>query len=205
MAMMVPDEVRVLFRVLSGEEWPDANEDQLRALADAWDVAAGRLEAELSPQVRHAVVTIRGTFHGRAERAFAARMAPFVEGSDNYIAVACVQFRQVAGFLRKLALDVEYVKLVSVITIVTLVAEIAWATAMAFWTGGASMAWLAARVSVVRSLLRHWLGRLLLRLAQAAVFGVVFQVLVDGLAQLSQFAMGTRKAVSLYTSPSPRD
>ncbi|WP_447002022.1 toxin glutamine deamidase domain-containing protein [Saccharothrix isguenensis] len=193
MALMVPDEVRTLFQVLTGEEWPDANEDHLRALADAWDTAAGRLSGELAPRVQHAVVTIRTTFHGQAEQAFAARMAPFVEGQNNHLANADRQFRMMAKFLRKLALDVEYVKLVSIITLVTLIAEIAWATSMAFWTGGASMAWLAARVSIVRSMLRHLLGRLFLRLMQAAAFGVAFQLVIDVLAQGIQFGTGSRK------------
>ncbi|WP_434444123.1 toxin glutamine deamidase domain-containing protein [Lentzea sp. E54] len=189
---MVPDEVRVLFQVLSGEEWPDADEDKLRALADAWENAANRLTGDLAPQLKHAVTTIRTTFHGQAERAFATRMSPFVEGEDNYLSIADEQFRGLAKFLRDLALDVEYVKLVSVLTIVSLIAEMAWAVAMAFWTGGASMTWLAARMAVVRYLLQTLIGRLVINFAQAMVFGIAFQVLIDALAQGIQYAMRTR-------------
>jgi hypothetical protein len=192
MAMMVSDEVRTMFLVVTGEEWPDANEDKLRALADAWDQAALRLTNELSPQLQQAVAVIRATFVGEAERAFADRMAPFVEGPDNYLAVAGEQFSELAKFLRELALDVEYVKLVSILSLIALIAEIAWAIAMSFWTAGASMAWLAARFAIVRFLLRSLLGRLLMRFAQAAVFGVAFQLVIDVAAQTIQFAMGTR-------------
>ncbi|GAA3057135.1 toxin glutamine deamidase domain-containing protein [Actinokineospora globicatena] len=192
MAMMVPDEVRKLFQVLTGEEWPDANEDKLRALADAWDRAAFRLTGELAPQLRTAVVTIRSNFDGAAERAFANRMAPYVEGANNYLSIADEQFRALAKFLRDLALEVEYVKLVSILSLIMLIAEIAWAIAAAFGTAGASMAWLAARMAIVRWLLKSLLGRLLIKVVQAQVVGIAFQLVIDVVAQLIQFGMGTR-------------
>ncbi|MBM7773660.1 hypothetical protein JOD54_003864 [Actinokineospora baliensis] len=192
MAMMVPDEVRKLFQVLTGEEWPDANEDKLRALADAWDRAAFRLTGELAPQLRTAVFTIRSNFHGAAEQAFANRMAPYVEGADNYLSIADEQFRALAKFLRDLALEVEYVKLVSILSLIALIAEIAWAIAAAFGTAGASMAWLAARMAIVRWLLKSLLGRLLIKVIQAQIVGIAFQLVIDVVAQLIQFGMGTR-------------
>ncbi|GAA3014405.1 toxin glutamine deamidase domain-containing protein [Actinokineospora diospyrosa] len=192
MAMMVPDEVRKLFQVLTGEEWPDANEDKLRALADAWDRAAYRLSGELAPQLRTAVVTIRSNFHGAAEQAFANRMAPYVEGANNYISIADEQFRALAKFLRDLALEVEYIKLVSILSLIMLIAEIAWAIAAAFGTAGASMAWLAARMAIVRWLLKSLLGRLLIKVVQAQIVGIAFQLVIDVVAQLIQFGMGTR-------------
>ncbi|OLR93339.1 scabin-related ADP-ribosyltransferase [Actinokineospora bangkokensis] len=193
MGMMVSDEVRTMFHVLTGEEWPDADESALRALADAWDRAAAQLSGELTPELLRAIATIRSTFTGDAEQAFADRMAPFAEGgSGSHLANAEAQFRQLAKFLRELALDVEYVKLVSIITLITLIAEMAWAIAMAFWTSGASMVWLAARVAIVRFLLQSLLGRLLIKAVQAQVFGILFQVAIDALAQTIQFGMGTR-------------
>ncbi|MGX7828863.1 hypothetical protein ACTG9Q_27610 [Actinokineospora sp. 24-640] len=193
MAMMLPDEVRTLFLVLTGEEWPDADEDKLRALAQEWDRAADDLEHVLAPALRRAVEAVTASgFEGEAERAFITRMSPFVLGQGNHIAASAAQFRQLAAFLRNLALDVEYVKLISVLTLVTLLAEIAWAVAMAYWTAGGSMAWLAARITVVRTMLKTMLGRLVLNAAEAVVFGVAFQALMDVVTQGIQFAMGTR-------------
>ncbi|PPK70919.1 toxin glutamine deamidase domain-containing protein [Actinokineospora auranticolor] len=192
MAMMVSDEVRKLFQVLTGEEWPDANEDKLRALADAWETTANRLTGELAPDLRRAVAGIRSTFTGAAELAFANRMAPYVEGSDNYLSIADEQFRALAKFLRDLALEVEYVKIVSILTLVSLIVEIAWAIAMAGPTAGGSMAWLAARMAIVRWLLKTLLGRLLIRVLQAELLGIAFQLVIDVLAQLIQFGMGSR-------------
>jgi hypothetical protein len=191
MAMMVSPEVAKLFQVLTGEEWPDANEDHLRALAQEWAVGAQALGSQLGPGLRAAVQAIRSEFAGEAERAFAARVSPFIEG-DNYIDAAAELFKSLSDYLLKLALDVEYMKLVSIYSLIALLAEIALAIAMSPFTGGASMAWLAARMAIVRFLLRSLLGKLLLQLLQAAVFGIAFQLLIDAAAQATQFAMGTR-------------
>ncbi|GAB1515275.1 protein-glutamine glutaminase family protein [Actinophytocola sp. KF-1] len=191
MAMMVSPEVAKLFQVLTGEEWPDANEDQLRALAAEWAMGAQALGDQLGPGLSAAVHAIRSEWAGEAERAFAARVAPFIEG-DNYIAAAAQLFKSLSDYLLKLAQDVEYMKLVSIYSLIALLAEIALAIAMSPFTGGASMAWLAARMAVVRFLLQSLLGRLLIQLLQAAVFGIAFQLLIDAAAQATQFAMGTR-------------
>ncbi len=192
MAMMVPDGVRGLFLVVTGEEWPDANEDKLHVLAGAWESAGRGLSGELGPELRRAVAAVRSTFSGAAEQAFAARMSPFVEGADNYVDAAAEQFHGLAQYLHDLAVDVEYVKLVSVLSLGALAVEIAWASAAAAETGGASVVWLAQRVALVRYLLKSALGRLALRLAQAELVGMAFQAVIDILAQGMQFAMGTR-------------
>ncbi|WP_157440480.1 toxin glutamine deamidase domain-containing protein [Actinokineospora inagensis] len=189
---MVPDDVRRLFLVITGEEWPDADEGRLHGLAEAWETAGRRLSGELGPELRRAVGAIRSTFSGEAELAFAGRVAPFVEGADNYVDAAAGQFHGLAQYLHDLAVDVEYVKLVSVLSLVALAVEIGWAAAAAAETGGASMVWLAQRVALVRYLLKSALGRLALRLAQAELVGMAFQAVIDVIAQGVQFAMGTR-------------
>ncbi|MGW1680197.1 toxin glutamine deamidase domain-containing protein [Saccharopolyspora sp. NPDC002376] len=190
MAMVVSPEVAKLFQVLTGEEWPDANEDQLRALAAEWTAAAQTL-AELGPGLRSAVQAIRSEFAGEAAQAFVQRMAPFVEGED-LISTAAELFNGLAKTLTDLALDVEYMKIVTIASLVALIAEIAWATAMAPFTGGATMAWLAARMAVVRFMMQTLLRRVLMQVLSTAVFSIAFQLLIDVVAQVSQFAMGTR-------------
>ncbi|MDA3649902.1 hypothetical protein OU416_37975, partial [Saccharopolyspora indica] len=190
MAMVVSPEVAKLFQVLTGEEWPDANEDQLRALAAEWTAAAQTL-AELGPGLRSAVQAIRSEFAGEAAQAFVQRVAPFVEG-DDLISAAAELFNGLAKTLTDLALDVEYMKIVTIASLVALIAEIAWATAMAPFTGGATMAWLAARMAVVRFMMQTLLRRVLMQVLSTAVFSIAFQLLIDVVAQVSQFAMGTR-------------
>ncbi len=87
-------------------------------------------------------------------------------------------------FVRDLSQQVRYVKLMTIYGLQLLLVEMAWAVAMAGATGGASMAWLAARMAVMRMLLSRWWGQLFMRLAMAAAGGVGFNVLPDLQAQL---------------------
>src|SRR6266542_890288 len=193
MSMHVPDGVRGLFLVLTGEEWPTADEDQLGLLGRAWGKAATRVKHELEPQLTHAVNRIRTNFDGQAERGFADTMAPYSVDKPYYIHSAVEQFRQVETFLEDTSVQVEYVKLISILTLIELLAEIAWAVMASPFTGGASMAWLEGVMEVVKFLMQRWWGRLFLRILQAEVMGIAFQAAMDGLVQAIQIAEGKRK------------
>ncbi|WP_395474325.1 hypothetical protein [Saccharopolyspora spinosa] len=91
---------------------------------------------------------------------------------------------ELAVFVRDLARQVRYLKLVTIYGLELLAFEMAWAVAWAGATGGASMAWLAARFAVMRLLLSRWWGQLFMRLAMAAAGGVAFNVVPDLQAQL---------------------
>ncbi|MBB5158472.1 WXG100-like domain-containing protein [Saccharopolyspora phatthalungensis] len=188
MSVLVPEEVRRLFQVLTGEDMTDADEDALFAVAERLESGAVAVEV-LGPVVGEVVGRVRGGFSGKAADRFADRLAGFVPVLES----GGVGLRELAGFVRNLALQVQYLKFVTVGGLVLLVAEVAWAVAMAGPTGGASMAWLAARFAVMRLVLSRWWGQLFMRLAMAQIVGIGLQVVIDGGAQGVQFALGTRK------------
>lgn len=96
MAIMVPEEVGNLFMVLTGEKWPQINEDQLRKLSESWRNTSNRLRSELTPELAQAIKLIRSEFYGKAAMRFADRMAPYVE-SNGYIETAATGYEQIAG------------------------------------------------------------------------------------------------------------
>ncbi|GAB2847483.1 hypothetical protein GCM10027176_58870 [Actinoallomurus bryophytorum] len=192
MAIEVPEGVQGLFLVLTGEKWPTANEDVLREVGDAWGTASDRLENELGPYLVHVVQKIRSDFTGKSAIKFADMMAPYAADDPRYIPEAAAQFQQLKKFLLDASTQVEYTKIISIEELVLLIAQIAWAIAMAFWTDGASMTWLAARMAIVRFLLKTLWGRLILQFVLAEVFGIAFQLALDVLTQAIQFAKHTR-------------
>ncbi|MFB9835384.1 WXG100-like domain-containing protein, partial [Actinoallomurus acaciae] len=200
MAIEVPEGVQGLFLVLTGEKWPTANEDALREVGNAWGTAGDRLENELAPYMLQAVQKIRANFTGKSAIKFADMMAPYVVDQPRYIPQAAAQFQQLKKFLLDAATQVEYVKIISIEELVLLIAQIAWAIAMAFWTDGASMTWLAARMAIVRFLLKTWWGRLVLQFILAELFGIAFQVALDVLTQAIQFAKGTRTSWDVHAT-----
>jgi hypothetical protein len=192
MAIEVPEQVQGLFLVLTGERWPTANEDQLREVGEAWGTASKRLESELAPYMLQVVRAIRTSFTGKSAIKFADMMAPYVADPPMYIPQAAEQFNQLKQFLLDASTQVEYVKIISIEELILLILQIAWAIAEAFWTGGGSMAWLAARMAIVRFLLKTLWGRLILQFLLAELFGIAFQLALDVLTQAIQFAKHTR-------------
>jgi len=192
MAIEVPEGVQGLFLVLTGERWPTANEDALREVGNAWGTAGDRLENELGPYLIQAVQHIRANFTGKSAIKFADLMAPYAVDPPHYIPQAAAQFRDLKKFLLNASAQVEYIKIISIEELILLIAQIAWAIAMAFWTSGASMTWIAARMAIVRFLLKTWWGRLILQFVLAELFGIAFQLALDVLTQAIQFAKHTR-------------
>ncbi|WP_395475318.1 hypothetical protein [Saccharopolyspora spinosa] len=178
-SVMVPEEVRRLFQVLTGEDMTDADEGVLFAVADALEWGAVGV-GEVGGLVGELVGKVRTEFSGKA----ADRFAGGLEGFDGLLSSGQGALGELAVFVRDLARQVRYLKLVTIYGLELLAFEMAWAMAWAGATGGASMAWLAARCAVMRLLLSRWWGQLFMRLAMAAAGGVAFNVVPDLQAQL---------------------
>ncbi|WP_394378786.1 hypothetical protein [Saccharopolyspora spinosa] len=123
---------------------------------------------------------VRTEFSGKA----ADRFAEGLERFDGLLSSGQGALGELAVFVRDLARQVRYLKLVTIYGLELLAVEMAWAVAWAGATGGASLAWLAARMAVMRLLLSRWWGQLFMRLAMAAAGGVAFNVVPDLQAQL---------------------
>ncbi|PKW18017.1 hypothetical protein A8926_6066 [Saccharopolyspora spinosa] len=176
---MVPEGVRRLFQVLTGEDMTDADEGVLFAVADALESGAVGV-GEVEGLVGELVGKVRTEFSGKAADRFAGGLEVF----DGLLSSGQGALGELAVFVRDLARQVRYLKLVTIYGLELLAFEMAWAAAWAGATGGASMAWLAARFAVMRFLLSRWWGQLFMRLAMAAAGGVAFNVVPDLQAQV---------------------
>ncbi|MGW3471506.1 WXG100-like domain-containing protein [Saccharopolyspora sp. NPDC000995] len=171
--------MRRLFQVLTGEDMTDADEGVLFAVADALESGAAGV-GEMGGLVAELVAKVRTEFSGKAADRFAGGLEVF----DGLLASGERELRELAVFVRDLARQVRYLKLVTIHSLEILLLEMAWAVYWAGATGGGSMAWLAARMAVMRFLLSRWWGQLFMRLAMAAAGGVAFNVVPDLQAQV---------------------
>ncbi|MGI5229453.1 hypothetical protein [Actinoallomurus sp. CA-142502] len=192
MGLEVPENVRGLFLVLTGEKWPSVDEDALWHAAEAWGIASDRMRNEAGPYLLRVVQDIRENFSGKSAIKFAEMMGPYITEPPYYLPQAADQFKGLQQFLDEAGTQVEYVKIISIEELVLLIAQIAWAIAAAYYTAGSSLVWLAGRFVVVRFLLQRLWGRLLLQFAMAELFGIAFQLALDVLTQTVQFAKGSR-------------
>src|SRR3954449_10525367 len=117
MAMHAPTEVRDFFLLVTGEQWPTADEDQLRELAVAWRRTADAIGYQLAPEVERAVIKGREAVEGSAARGFAETMARFTVEEPHYFRTLVDNFRGMADFLDKTALEVEYVKIMAILSL----------------------------------------------------------------------------------------
>ncbi|MEV0089825.1 hypothetical protein, partial [Saccharopolyspora sp. NPDC050642] len=135
MAIMFSEFERQLSLWLTGDEPPPVNEDKVRELAAVWRSHAARLR-QLRVDAQAAVEGIRSSdFAGASERAFAARMAPFVDGPSNYLDAAADHFEMMADALDQIAMEVEFLKLVVLIQLALLAVEFEFFVQW-FWVPG---------------------------------------------------------------------
>ncbi|MGI8310073.1 hypothetical protein [Saccharopolyspora hattusasensis] len=178
-SIMVPEGVRRLFQVLTGEDMTDADEGALFAVADALEAGAAEL-GEVRALVAELVGKVRTEFSGRAADRFADGLGVF----DGLLSSGQGSLLDLAVFVRATSQQVRYVKLMTIYSLELLWLEMAWAMQFAGATGGASLLWLAARMAAMRLWLTRWWGQLFMRLAMMAAGGVAFNVVPDLQAQV---------------------
>ena len=191
MGMQLPEWARETFLVVTGDGWPEADEDALWALAGEW-AGVGNVVDGLHVRMMEPVRGVRRTdWDGPAAQAFALAgqgSAGLVRQQVQGLAAGSMQ---VSDFIYQTGVNVQYMKIIVLEELVLLAAQIAHLIAMAVPTCGASM----AAVPGLKAL-----GQLFARLAQwrlcawlmSAAAGEVLQLALDSMAQAVQLAMKTR-------------
>ncbi|MCX5215560.1 alpha/beta hydrolase [Kitasatospora sp. NBC_00240] len=165
--------------------WPSADEDALRVLAGVYEAAA--LEAQgLVESLAWQSSSVPG-WEGDARQAHDAMVERVLRKSGLADVVSAAA--GIAAGVRETAAQVEKAKYEAIIILAWLVASIAWAWAMAPWTGGASLGWLAAAEALAQRLLGE-VGQWLVRAVVAAGTGAAFMMSADGLSQAIVIAEG---------------
>ncbi|HXS65084.1 MAG TPA: hypothetical protein VN767_19705 [Streptosporangiaceae bacterium] len=147
MAVTVPAEVNWLLDLLCGQDWPQGDEDKLRAASQAWmdamvGIAALADHADLtSQQVSNA------NAYSTSGEAFTSfwntylQNDPKLQTADGGVFEGLyTQCEQQARALVDQANEVEYTKLIIVFTLILVAIQIAWAIAAAIMTMGGSLA-----------------------------------------------------------------
>ena len=137
MGMQLPEWTRTLFLIASGDGWPEADEDQLWALARQW-TALGDTVGGLQAQVAEPVRAMRRTdWDGPAAAAFGMtrdglagqQLSGMTAGSQN-----------VASFVHQTGVNVQYMKIIVLEELLLLAGQIAHLVAMAGPSFGGSLA-----------------------------------------------------------------
>ncbi|MEU6174060.1 hypothetical protein ABZ832_19330 [Streptantibioticus parmotrematis] len=176
MSINLPPELDWVAKLAVGQDWPDADEDKLRALGEAWDDAAqqlGEISREISPIATGVLQNISG--------AVADEFSSFTQQLQSNLPDMAQAAGQLGELGKNTGLQVEYTKYMIIAQLIWLAVEIA---ELAFWAPEA----IPAMVTGVRLIVRMLLKRLLTSIAT----GVAFMVGMDAVIQGIQFLKGDR-------------
>lgn len=180
MAVTVPPEVDWLLDILVGQSWPQGDEDALRRCAQAWMdamLAVGGL-------ADHSDLTSMRV-HANAEAASADDFKKFwdhyISNDANLTGTGTFpglfgQFEEQAKALVGQANEVEYTKLIIVITLILTAIQIAWAIASAVMTLGGSLTEIPFAMLIGRQCVVAALGRFV----QMALMMIVPDLIAQG-------------------------
>ncbi len=192
MGMQLPAWVRQMFLVVTGDGWPEADEDALWALARAW-VGIGDTVDEQRQKLADLTLATRATrrtdWDGPAAEAYAVAGAGL--GGGGPLAAMASAAYAVAAFVYGTGVNVQYMKIIVLEELVLLAAQIAQLVAAAPATGGASLPTVAALQRLGQLYARLMQSKLIQTIMVLAV-GEAMQLALDAFAQAAQLAAGTR-------------
>ncbi|HWB36958.1 MAG TPA: hypothetical protein VHA75_13130, partial [Rugosimonospora sp.] len=175
----------------------------MRDLSKAWRDLADQMNHALTAGDTAAMQIITA-WGGDAGNAFSEYWDAIAVGPDSGLPAVMDNAQNLADLVDDAAMQIEYAKLVLVITLVITVITLIVCQILAFFTGGASEAAAAAEVAAAREVattifqqLMRWILRVLVKKVLVKfvlheVQMVVAQVGADYLAQKIQFEEGTR-------------
>ncbi|MGW5876782.1 WXG100-like domain-containing protein [Nocardiopsis terrae] len=190
--MELPPELRNLFMVLTGSEWPTADETRLWQLAQVYGTTADRLQVELPQLVIRIKNKVRENFDATAADFFDESVDQFTAGERNYLGEGTAVARGLQEYVHNAGTQVQYAKWMIIGQLVQLAAEIAWAIAMAPFTFGASLAKIPIFQAIARTVVGRVMFRLISELLQQMMISQFFALTLDALIQRIQIDNGVR-------------
>ncbi|MEC3993787.1 hypothetical protein VSR01_09635 [Actinacidiphila sp. DG2A-62] len=175
MSIMMPPELEWV-AALAGGTWPKADEDKLWALCQAHKDYAQQLRS-ISERFGDVLSDVRAGVSGATAEQFESYLRKFQTNLED-VASAC---EQLADKIDEFAVKIEYAKLMILMTLASLAAEIAF---LAWWAPWLIGQWLAAGRSIILGILAE--------VALAAAIGAGIGGLMSAAAQGIQFAEGHR-------------
>ncbi len=183
MAIELPSGVAGLFKVLTGMEWPQGNEDTLRHVAQLYTATANDFD-QLAELVTELTKSIKENFEGETAEAFIAGMKDLVTGK-NYVGSAKDGANELAGFADDIANKIEYMKWMILATLIELAAELLFYAATSWFNWGAP-AEAAAAEAAAQITMRIIMKKVLQYLLQHVALGLVTALAMDGIIQYIQ-------------------
>ncbi|WP_239098247.1 toxin glutamine deamidase domain-containing protein, partial [Micromonospora qiuiae] len=179
MPLEVPDSAAGFFKWFYGEEFPGLLPEKIAAFGFTLGAVSGGLE-RAGGELRAGARRIRGGVEGSAGRAFADAVA----GVERSLRVGPEFLRTASELMLKFAATLLYVQVTILAITALLLFELLVALKL-FWINPSLLAQWVAKGPVVRQAIFQLLSRTASRSGMDAIFNMVYELLVDVVAQLA--------------------
>ncbi|MGW3047331.1 WXG100-like domain-containing protein [Kitasatospora sp. NPDC001175] len=201
MAVELPEPLQWVLLLLAGTRWPEADEDQLREMADHWRKAAQSLQ-DAAHSADAAVKRALDGQQGAAAEALTKHWAQYTTGKgtkdDPGLFPGLIDGCNGMGdMLEAMANSAETAKIQIVAQLGILAFDIATAEAEAPVTFGASMAQIPIVVGITREVVGQILKKLLTEALEHAVKQAVQMAAINLMAQTIEVMQGHRKSIDM--------
>ncbi|MGE7434980.1 WXG100-like domain-containing protein [Kitasatospora sp. NPDC001175] len=200
MAVEVPEPLQWVLLLLSGARWPEADEDNLRQMAEHWRSVASALDdiGETSDAtMRRALADQQGV----AATKLTEYWANFTTGKGEEqpgvfpgLVAAC---NGMGDMLESMANSAETAKIQIIAQLGILAVDIATAEVEAPFTAGVSLAQIPVAVAAIRTVVQQIIKKLALEALEFAAKQAVQMAAINLLAQSIEVMQGHRKSVDL--------
>ncbi|MFD9304034.1 hypothetical protein ACFWCB_15520 [Streptomyces sp. NPDC060048] len=191
MSIKPSEDVAKFFSFLTGMPWPQADEDLMRKVSDNYKAMASDLDT-LAGYIAELVPMIKEDFEGEAAEAFVASMRDLIGGvtGSNVMQQTSELALQLGDAARNVANQVEYTKIMAILQVVELIAQILFAMIFGPVSFGASAINAALQFVIVREGLRNVLSYLLRTIITQTFIGITAGIFQDMVIQLYQLSSG---------------
>ncbi|MFI5620552.1 hypothetical protein [Streptomyces sp. NPDC051567] len=191
MAINPPEGIADFLAFVSGMEWPEADEDLMRRVSEHYGSIARDLET-LSGYVIELIPIVKNDFDGEAADSFLVAMRDLTgqTAGANQLEQTAELSRQLSEVALKVANQVEYTKIMAILQLVQLLAEILFATLFSPFTFGAVWGPVSALFAATREGLHQLLRWLLQTIISQTFIGIIGGIFQDTVIQLYQLNAG---------------
>ena len=183
----------MFFLVLTGMRPPLIPTATLYEAGNAANDTANRIDNELTPLVDELVSQVLTGMNSAVSPEFADALAQYTSKPPGYFPETSAALRQMGDYAVSTAGQVEYMKIMAITTLASLIASLVIEAAIAFFFPEVGLEMMAAEFAIVRFLLNTLIGRVLAHILSATLIGIVIQVLLDSIAQAVLIGEGIQK------------
>ncbi|MEU5850474.1 hypothetical protein, partial [Saccharopolyspora shandongensis] len=196
MSMYIPPDQAKIFAGMTGSQWPEADEDALRALQPRYELAASSLMA-LQDDLLAYLQEVKNGFEGSGAQAYVQVAKQLTEpdpkaNNKSPLEATALAAQGFGDFLYETAAQVTYMKAQAIGQLILMAMELAALLVMMFVFPEASgiITGMMAAIREITSVILRFLLELLVHTIMQIIFNTVSGVLLDVLIQGAMLAQG---------------